>query len=512
MNWHGIMRSYISRNLPAEALATYSRIRHDGLYIFGLVPLVFKACASLSVVNTGRALHAESVKFGADFDVVAATSMLDMYAKCGDIVASRQVFDSMPKRNVVSWNAMIGGYVCNGDMKSASILFEQMPERTVVTWNEMVYGLAINGDIVNARCMFDCVPTDLKNVVTWTVMIDGHATKGEMEAARELFEKMPEKNFFVWSSMISGYCKRGEVEQARVIFDRIPTRNLVIWNSLICGYTQNGFCEAALEAFGRMQAEGFEPDEVTVASLLSACAHLGDLDNGTKIHQMIHYKRLKLNEFVLTALIDMYAKCGDLTSARSLFEGMKDRNTASWNSMITGSASHGESEEALEFFRRMEDSNVKPDELTFLSVLSACVHGGLVDEGLKIFHKMKSYAIVAGIKHYGCSVDLLGRAGRLEEAYALIKTMPIEPNHAVWGTLLGACQIHLGTEMVRRVMKEVGADGSRSSGSCESHHVLLSNIYAASARWEKAERMRMTMSNKGVRKIPGSSSLISPTF
>lgn len=474
----------------------------------GVVPLILKACASLCFVNFGKALHGEVIKYGIDFDVLVGTSLVDMYAKCSEIVDSRKVFDSLPDRNVITWNAMIGGYLRNGDIKSASFLFEKMSNRTRVTWIEMIDGFARNGDTISARRLFDRVPSEFKNVVTWSVMVDGYCSNGEMEAAREVFEQMPQRNFFAWSSMISGYCKKGDVKEAKVIFDRIPARNLVNWNSMISGYAQNGFSEEAIKAFGKMQAEGYEPDEFTVVSVLSACAQSGLLDVGKEIHYMINNKGIKCNQIVVNAVLDMYAKCGDLTNARLIFEVMTERNTACWNAMISGFAIHGQSKEALELFGMMESSKVRPDDITFLSLLSACAHGGFVDEGIEIFSKVEKYGLAAGIRHYGCLVDLLGRAGRLKEAYSLIKKMPMKPNDMVWGAMLGACRMHFDLEMTEQVVKEISTLNSDTGCAHNSHYVLLSNIYAASDRWEKAERMRLDMVNEGFQKIPGFSSFM----
>ncbi|XP_059630568.1 pentatricopeptide repeat-containing protein At3g21470-like [Cornus florida] len=508
-HWSYHIRNCISQGVPKEALLIYNRVRRNGIYLLGVIPLILKACASLSVVQHGKALHTESIKVGVESDVMVGTSLVDMYAKCGSIVDSRHVFDCMPERNVVTWNAMIGGYTRNSDAKSASVLFEKMPTRTGVSWIEMISGFARIGDMVIARQLFDRVPPELRNVVTWTVLVDGYAKNGEMEAAKEAFEAMPQRNFFVWSSMIYGYCKKGDIQAAKGIFDRIPVRNLVNWNSLISGYAQNGFCEEALEAFSKMQAEGFEPDEVTLASVLSACAHLGLMDVGKEIHQLIIHKRIKPNQFVLNGLIDMYAKCGDLGNARSIFEGMFHRNDACWNAMISGFAIHGQFREALVLFGRMENSGVKPNDITFVSILSACAHGGLVKEGLEIFSKMEKYGLTATIKHYGCVIDLLGRAGKLEEAFFyLIRRMPVKPNDTVWGALLGACRIHSDMEMANRVLEEV--DKADPGTGCDdySRYVLLSNIYAAADKWEKAERMRKDTVNEGFQKTPGYSSIL----
>lgn len=209
-------------------------------------------------------------------------------------------------------------------------------------------------------------------------MVDGYARIGEMEAAREVFEMIPERNCFVWSSTINGYFKKGNVTEAAAVFDWVPVRNLEIWNSMIAGYVQNGFGEKALQAFEGMGAEGFEPDEFTAVSVLSACAQLGNLDVGKQIHHMIEHKGIVVNPFVLSGLVDMYAKCGDLVNAMLVFEGFPEKNIFCWNAMISGFAINGKCKEALEFFGRMEESNIRPDGITFLTVLSACAHGGLV--------------------------------------------------------------------------------------------------------------------------------------
>ncbi|KAG8389795.1 hypothetical protein BUALT_Bualt01G0015600 [Buddleja alternifolia] len=460
------------------------------------------------MLSFGKVLHSEIVKSGVERDVMVGTSLVNMYGKCYDIVSALKMFDNMRVRNAITWNAMIGGYMRNGCSQLASSLFESMTEKTSVTWNEMIDGYSKNGDMTMARRVFDSVPEGLKNVVTWTVMVDGYVSNGDMEAAREMFERMKERNFYVWSVMISGYFKKGDVVRAREIFDTMSLRNLVNWNSLISGYAQNGMFEEALDAFMSMQEQGFEPDEVTLASVLSACAQSGMLDFGKKIHEMIAKKRIELNEFVLNGLVDMYAKCGDLENAMLIFEGMSFKNSATWNSLITGFAIHGQCREAVNFFSRMEESSVKPDGVTFLSVLSACAHGGFVEEGLEAFSKMEKYGLKANVKHYGCLVDLLGRASKLQEAFKLVKGMPMAPNDTVLGALLGACRIHSDTIMTEDVLQFISEMNSCNGSYDDAHYVLLSNIYAASERWEMAEGMRVGISGKGYEKTRGYSALI----
>ncbi|VFQ95034.1 unnamed protein product [Cuscuta campestris] len=346
-----------------------------------------------------------------------------------------------------------------------------MSERSCVTWNEMIHGFWRNGDVVMAKLFFDKVPNELRNVVTWTVMVDGYASSGDMDTAREVFEGMPRRNFYAWSSMISGK----------------------LWGG-----------------FKRMQDEGFEPDEVTMVSALSASAQLASLDVGKEIHEMIIQKGVKLNRFVLNDRNN--DRKTDLEIERKselIFEGMPHKNDAAWNSMISAFAIHGQPKKAIDFFTRMVNSpGVTPNEITFLSVLTVCAHGGFVDEGMKIFYKMETMGLVANIKHYGCLVDLLGRAGKLEEALDLIKVMPLSPNDTVLGSLLGACRTHCNMDMAEHVLEEIKEMNCRSHSCDDVHYVSLSNIYAASEQWEEAEHTRFSLSNKGSEKLPGCSSVM----
>ncbi|XP_076938449.1 pentatricopeptide repeat-containing protein At3g21470-like [Bidens hawaiensis] len=504
-NWYSVIRNHISNGTPKQALLIYTQIRHNPpCNILTISPLILKACASCCMINYGKAVHCESIKAGVDSDVVVGTSTATMYGKCGDVIDARKVFDEMPVKNAVTYNALISVYMHIGETETALGVFRDMGYRTPVSWIEMIAGYAKTGDTKTARYFFDQVPFFLKNVVTWSVMVDGYASNGQMEAAKDVFGVMPERSFYVWSSMVSGYFKKGEAEEGKAVFERIEVRNLVIWNSLISGYCQNGLCEEALDAFGKMQLDGFEPDEVSFTSALSACAQLGLLETGKQLHGMIIQKRIKFNRFVFNALVDMYAKCGDLTSARLIFEnGLEtEKNASCWNAIISGFSIHGYCREALEFFNNMENSHVKPNEITFLSVLSACAHAGFVEDGLKAFKKMEKHGLSANVKHYGCLVDLLGRAGRLKDAYEIVTKMPMRPNDMILGALLGACRVHSDLNMANCVIGRI-----KLQDSCDTSYVLMSNIYAASDRWEKAESLRIVMSSKRVVKTVGCSSV-----
>ncbi|CAN6884531.1 unnamed protein product [Brassica oleracea var. botrytis] len=501
-----LMRKHISKGSPKQALLLYEAIRRKGVFFPGWIPLLLKACACVPNFVLGKQLHSESIKFGIHSDVMVRTSLIKMYSQSGCIVSARNVFDEMLERNVATWNAMIGGYMWNGDALSATRLFgEIIGSGNEVTWIVMMKGYVKRNETEKARDLFERMPLEMKSVKAWAVMLGGYVSNREMEAARMFFEEIPEKNSFVWSLMISGYFRAGDVDEASGVFNRVKVRDLVIWNSLITGYAQNGYSDGAIDAFYKMQGEGFEPDAVTVSSVLSACAQSCRLDVGREVHSLINRIGIELNEFVSNALIDMYAKCGDLENATSVFESLSVRSVACWNSMISCLAIHGKGGEALEMFRTMD---TKPDEITFLAALSACVHGGFLVDGLKIFLEMKNRDVKPNVKHFGCLVHLLGRSGKLKEAYGLVREMPVKPNDTVLGALLGACKVHMDTEMAEQVMKIIETAGSVINGDSENHLVLISNLYAHAESWQTAETLRVEMEKRGLEKSTGLSSLV----
>lgn len=507
--WAHLVKEYASQSLVREAALVYARNLPRRTHHQPLLPVLLKAAAASSPaeLGLGKSLHAEALKSAFARDLLVGTTIVSMYCKCGALADARRAFDEMPDRNVISYNALLAGYAVAGDMDGALALFGGMRSWTHVTWATLIRGFAEKGDMAEARRWFEATPPGMRTVVTWTVLVQGYVCAGDMETAREVFDRMPARNAFVWSSMVTGYFKAGDAEEARAVFDRIPTRNLVNWNALIAGYAQIGCSEQALEAFHLMLQERVKPDEFTMASLLSACAQLGSLEQGKKVHDFINQEHIRKNHFVMNGLIDMYAKCGDLAHARYIFDSMRWKNNECWNTMISALASHGQSDEALHLFFQMERSGRKPNTITVLAVLGACTHGGFVDEGLQIFNKLDAYGVEAGVEHYGCLVDLLGRAGKLKEAYEIVKNMSEEPNEVIWGSLLGACRVHRDAEMSRLVTEEILRLHSFQASSNDAEYIMLANIMAASERWEQAEQMRRKMARRGVEKTPGCSSL-----
>eukprot|EP01018_Ginkgo_biloba_P020443 Gb_15797 [translate_table: standard] len=472
-------------------------------------------------------------------NVVSWTAMVTGYAQNGYVDEALGIFQNMPERDVVSWNAMITAYAQNGYFKEALNLFRQMQLTDVkpscVTFSIVLsacanlaaleHGKEIHQDIIRsgfqcntfmrnalidmyakcgsmekARHVFDKMPE--RNAVSWSAMIAGYAQHRLIDEALKLFEKMPERNVISWNAMISGYAHNAQVDEALKLFQEMPERCLDSWNAMIAGYAQNGYSYEALNLFQQMKSTGVRPDTVTFASVLPACANLAALEHGKYIHEDIIRSGFHSNIFVGNSIVDMYAKCGIIDDARNVFDKMPRRNVISWTAMILGYATHGRGKEALQLFEQMQHSNTKPNHVTFLGVLSACCHAGLVDDGWKYFDLMsQDYQITPAGKHYCCMVDLLGRAGCMEEAQEFISKMPIKPDADVWASLLGACRIHANIELGERVAEHLFELDPKNA----AHYVLLSNIYAAAGMWDDVEKVRQMMKDRRVKKMPGCS-------
>ena len=337
-------------------------------------------------------------------------------------------------------------------------------------------------------------PFLLKAVAKLTAVREGE--KIHSISIRNGFESL----VFVQNSLVHMYAACGHADSAHKMFDLMVDRDLVAWNSVINGFALNGMPSEALTLFREMGLEGVQPDGFTMVSLLSACAELGALALGRRAHVYILKIGLSVNLHVNNALLDLYAKCGSIREAQKVFNEMEDKNVVSWTSLIVGLAVNGFGKEALELFKELERERLVPSEITFVGVLYACSHCGMVDAGFKFFKRMKNeYGIVPRIEHYGCMVDLLGRSGKVKEAYEYIQNMPLQPNAVVWRTLLGACTIHgnlaLGEVARAQLLQlEPGHSGD---------YVLLSNLYAAERHWSDVQNVRRIMLTEGVRKTPG---------
>lgn len=306
---------------------------------------------------------------------------------------------------------------------------------------------------------------------------------------------------FCESGFISLYSKGGLFECARKVFDENSERELGSWNAIVAGLAHCGRAKEAVDMFIKLKKSGFKPDDVTMVSVTSACGSLGDLDLALQLHKCVFQAKSveKSDLLMCNSLIDMYGKCGRMDLAYLVFSRMHERNVSSWTSMIVGYAMHGHSTDAFECFRCMREAGVRPNHITFVGVLSACVHGGNVREGKYFFDMMNNtYGIQPLLQHYGCMADLLGRVGLFDEARKLVEEMPMPANVVIWGCLIGACEKFGNVEMAEWVAKHLRELEPWNDGV----YVVLSNIYASKGMWEEVERIRKVMKMGNLAKIP----------
>ncbi|KAJ0988528.1 hypothetical protein J5N97_006884 [Dioscorea zingiberensis] len=354
------------------------------------------------------------------------------------------------------------------------------------------------GDVHAQVLKYGCLGPHPSHSHIYNALIHLYAV-AEPQAARKVFDEMPAPDVFSWSGLLTAHLRASDLDNARKVFDGMPERDVVSWTAMISGYTRAQRPRDALKLFQLMPTQ---PDEVTMVAVISACTALGDLEAGESIHRYINDEGFGWMVSLRNALIDMYAKCGCLKSARQVFDETKKKSLITWNSMISAYAAHGAAEAAIKLFGEMSAAGVQPDGTSFLAVLSGCTHQGLVGDGRRLFEAMLDSNVVAGVEHYGCMVDMLGRAGLLEEAYQLIKRMPMPSNDVIWGALLGACSIHGNVKIAEKAVEKLIELKADKGG----YYVIMSNLYAASGQRAEAAMIRQNMVQMGARKTPGISS------
>lgn len=332
-------------------------------------------------------------------------------------------------------------------------------------------------------------------------MVVLYVSAGDLVSARRVFDEMPTRDTASWSVLIAGYCKGGLVQNARELFDKMPSKNLVAWTAMINGYAQTGRPKAALALFRDLEAAGIEPDGATMVGVISAVSQIGSTELAGWVGAYVDRKKIERNVKVLTALVDMHAKCGNIEQALSAFREIPQPDAYPYTALISGLATHGHEKLALSVFERMQAQAVKPDPITFVGVLTACSHTGLVDKGLEYWEAMAwDYGIERRADHYACVIDMLGRAGRIEEAFEMVRTMPMGPHPGALGALLSACKTYENVEIAEIVASKLFELEPWNTGN----YILLSNIYAGKELWEEAERVRSLMRTKLPFKNPGS--------
>eukprot|EP01018_Ginkgo_biloba_P003036 Gb_26695 [translate_table: standard] len=478
VSWNAIIAGSVQYGHDKEALLLFGRMEPAGVKPNHFtLSSVLKACASITALEQGKQVHSYIVKTGFELDVYIGGGLVDMYAKCECIDNARNMFDKMHIQDLVSWNAMIAGYAQAGHAAEAMKIFDQI----------LQLGMKPNQSTLSSvlkSCSGLATPEECRQVHSYIIKTG------------------TESDIFMGNALVDAYCKCGGIETARKVFDQMSERDVVSCTSLIAGYAQSGQGEEALDLSWKMQCEGIKPDQFAFSSALNACASLSALEQGKQFHVHVFKAGFESDVFAGNALVNMYAKCGSIEDAHQAFDNILERDVVSWTAIIAGCAHHGQGIAALKLFEQMLKVGMKPNHITFVSVMSACNHAGLVDEGRLHFESMsRDHGIEPGTEHYACMVDLLGRAGRVDEAEKLVNEMPFKANASVWGALLGACRIHGNMDLGRRAAEHLFELEPEKSGT----HVLLANMYAAAGKWDDVANVRRMMKDSRVKKEPGCS-------
>ncbi|OAY82916.1 Pentatricopeptide repeat-containing protein [Ananas comosus] len=505
-----MIKAFAKNGIFKRTVDLYSRMREKGLFPDNFTyPFVLKSMGILRMGLEGRKTHSLVVKTGFEFDPFTRNALLDMYAEMGRIEIARYLFDETPQRDVVLWNAMIASYVKCERFEEAIRVYRSMEQEGLTadeaTLVSTLSACAQMGNLDLGKSIHRCMNTGIHfSLPLGNALLDMYVKCGCLVNARKLFNEMPIRNVASWTTMVTGYANSGQLDEARWLFDRSPAKDVILWTVMINGYVRCCRFEDAMALFRDMQLNQIKPDKFTVVALLTCCASLGALEQGKRIHGHIEDTKMKIDAILGTALIEMYAKCGCIEKSLKIFRRIEGKDATAWTSIICGLATNGQTYEALALFAEMEKVKAKPDDITLIGVLSACNHGGLVDEGCKYFHAMKEvYQIEPKVEHYSCLVDLLGRAGLLDKAEKLLDEMPKGMNSKdavpLWGALLGACRLHGDVQMGARLAKRAIEVENENVGM----HTLLANIYAVANRWEDAMKVRKQMKDLGAKKTPG---------
>ncbi|XP_023772984.1 pentatricopeptide repeat-containing protein At2g45350, chloroplastic [Lactuca sativa] len=502
--WNAIIKTFSHGDDPKQAVFVLGLMLQNRACVDKFsFSLVLKACSQMGLIREGMQVHGFLIKIGLTSDLYLQNCLISMYVRGGCVEFARQVFDRMPERDSISFNSMIDGYVKCGMITSARELFDSLPSqmKNLRSWNCMISGYAVVEDGFSlAWELFDEMPE--RDMVSWNLMIRCCIKSGKIDLARTLFDRMPEKDVISWAKLIDGYAKLGNINTARHLFDEMPQRDIISCNVIMAGYLQNGGSLEALNIFHNIMSDNnLTPDDTTFSLALSAIAQLGYAHEGITIHTYINNKGLKLEGKLGVALIDMYSKSGMIETAMHVFETLKQKNIDHYNAMIGGLGIHGFGKQAFNMFLEIQTLNLKPDAITYLNVLNACAHSGLLKEGVMCF-KIMTNKMEPEIQHFGCLIDIFARAGKIKEAMGIIDQMPFEPNGVMWRTLFSACKNLENTidTKIPILKDEIMMDCYDSS-----NYILLSNIYARFGMWDFVRKVRGMMKVRKIKKVPGRS-------
>lgn len=460
--WNSMIAACIQLGNSNEALRLFQEMQHEGFVPkIGTFVCILQACSMMTALEQGKQVHYKIIECGFDSDIFVGNTLIDFYGKCRSFDDACLIFDRLPSRDVVTWSALIAGYAQHGYCKEALEFFQKMQQEGISP-----------------------------NQVTFVCVLKACSILAVLELGKQIHNHIICSGFqldiFVGSALVDMYAKCGSVEDARLVFFKLPERDTVTWSAMVAGYAQHGHGQEALEVFQQMQEESIEPSIITFVGILKGCSSIAALEHGKEIHTCIIKRGFEADLFVGSILIDFYAKCGCLQDAWAVFNSLPRQDVVTWSAMIAGFAQHSNYKLASQFFEDMQQEGLSPNEVTFLSLLSACNHVGEVDEGCQHFRSMrKDHGIMPALEHYYSMVDLLGQAGHSDEAEDLLESIPFQQNIVGWTSLLGSCKAHGNVYLGRRCFEHV----VRIDPGYATGYLLMSDIYAQAGMWQDAEKV-----------------------
>lgn len=474
ITWNSMVAGYVTNELHMEAFETFNNMGLAGAELTrSTFVSVIKLCATTKELRLARQLHSQVLKNGIDFDHNIRTGLMVAYSKCGEMEDASKIFSMMREmKDVVSWTAMISGHLQNGAIDLAVNFFCQMTRE----------GVRPNG-------------------FTYSIILTAQPAVSPFQVHAHIIKTNYEKSFSVGTALLNAYVKKGILYEAAKVFELIDEKDIVAWSAMLAGYAQIGDTEGAVKIYRQLTSEGVKPNEFTFSSVINACtAPSAAVEQGKQFHACSIKAKLNNALCVSSTLVTMYSKKGNIESASEVFKRQRKRDLVSWNSMICGYAQHGHAKKALEVFKEMRRQDLEFDGITFIGVVTACTHAGLVDEGQQYFDIMvNEHHIYPTMEHYSCMVDLYSRAGMLEKAMDIINRMPFAASATVWRTVLAACRVHRNIDLGKLAGEKLISLQPHDSAI----YVLLSNMYAATGHWQERARVRKLMNDRKVKKEAG---------
>ncbi|XP_057468498.1 pentatricopeptide repeat-containing protein At2g36980, mitochondrial [Actinidia eriantha] len=540
--WNAMLSSYSQLGLHQEALSLFQYMRNSEIKADNFsFTAILSACAGSCELHYGQKVHAQVIVLGYNSSVPVNNSLIDMYGKCLTPSRANRVFEEMGIRNEVSWCSMLFAYTNANQFDIARGVFDKMLNRVDIAWNTMIAGYAQCGEIELCFDLFkemlesccgpdQCTLSALMNVCTesqeyfvgclihafvvksgWSSAVEAnnsilsfYANLGCRDDIAKVYESIETLSEVSWNAMVDARMKLGDIHEAFLVFQQAPEKNIVSWTSMITGYARNGLEEQALNFFVDVIRDGLRPDDFTFGAVLHACSNLTVLEHGRMVHGCVIHYGFHAYTYVGNALVNMYAKCGDIEGSNQAFIGILDKDLLSWNALLFAFGLHGQASQALRIYDEMGARGIKPDKVSFIGLLMTCSHSGLIEEGRVIFKSMSLvHGLSPGMDHVACMVDMLGRGGYLEEARDLARKYPGTGRASISSreALFGACSTHGDVAMGAKLGEDLNLLEPRN----EMSYVLLSNLYCASGQWKEAEGVRKAMADRGVIKTPGCS-------